>query len=526
MAAWKSQVGRLLTPRLLRAAALTLLLILELEYILDENYDFRTMLRDAVGLPLYHIFLSFLSYAVLIRMLTPHPRPFHLRNQTPWGLVLLNLLCFGLVANYLPQLVTLSQYWGRLAFSLLWGGLLGSLVVTWLACVIEPRNWPSTFRNQGSWISVALVASFVTPYAAAAANHLWEPMAWLTFLCTQGTLSLLQYQTMSVPEHLILGTSTFIVEIQGGCSGYEGIGLVTVFVSLYLWLRRNELNFPGCLWLYPIAWAMAWTANIARLVILILLGTHVSREVAQRGFHSQAGWIAFTLICLTLLWLTERNRLFCRKRPVEEESRVEYPAAPFLVPQMLTLFLLMLGLAFTDQLDLSYPLRTLLVGMALVTFRSHFQSLFKAPTYRALVGGLLVYALWVWLVPGQGGTNPFELLEAPWAIAWVIVRVLGASIVVPLTEELAFRGYLMRRLESSNFEEVPFQRVGWPALVISSLVFGALHQNILAGFLAGLVFGWLATRPGGLSDAVGAHALTNALLAAQAVALGHWAHLT
>jgi membrane protease YdiL (CAAX protease family) len=39
---------------------------------------------------------------------------------------------------------------------------------------------------------------------------------------------------------------------------------------------------------------------------------------------------------------------------------------------------------------------------------------------------------------------------------WITLRVLGAVVTVPLAEELAFRGFLMRRMVSRDFESVPF----------------------------------------------------------------------
>jgi membrane protease YdiL (CAAX protease family) len=44
-------------------------------------------------------------------------------------------------------------------------------------------------------------------------------------------------------------------------------------------------------------------------------------------------------------------------------------------------------------------------------------------------------------------------------------------------EELAFRGYLMRRLTAAEFGGVTPARVSILALSISALLFGLLHQH-------------------------------------------------
>ncbi len=64
------------------------------------------------------------------------------------------------------------------------------------------------------------------------------------------------------------------------------------------------------------------------------------------------------------------------------------------------------------------------------------------------------------------------------AVAWVIFRVFGSVVIVPLAEELAFRGYLVRRLIAADFESVPVDRFTWPSFLISSLLFGAMHQAL------------------------------------------------
>jgi CAAX prenyl protease-like protein len=94
--------------------------------------------------------------------------------------------------------------------------------------------------------------------------------------------------------------------------------------------------------------------------------------------------------------------------------------------------------------------------------------------------------------------------------------------MAPVVEELAFRGYLARRLMRVHFESVGLERLSPFAILVSSAVFAALHRQPLAGLVAGLAFAWAARRRGRLADAVVAHATTNALLVAYALPTGAW----
>ena len=80
----------------------------------------------------------------------------------------------------------------------------------------------------------------------------------------------------------------------------------------------------------------------------------------------------------------------------------------------------------------------------------------------------------------------------------------------------------MRRLIAADFESVSFQRFTALSFIGSSLLFGALHSRLLAGSLAGAVYALVLYRRGEMSDAIVAHATTNALLAACVLATGAW----
>jgi CAAX prenyl protease-like protein len=107
-------------------------------------------------------------------------------------------------------------------------------------------------------------------------------------------------------------------------------------------------------------------------------------------------------------------------------------------------------------------------------------------------------------------------------MAWLLFRVQGAVITVPLAEELAFRGYLLRKLVASDFESVPFDSFTWTSFIVSSIAFGALHQSWVAGILAGTLFALAMYRRGRLADAIAAHAIANALLTIYVISTGSW----
>jgi CAAX prenyl protease-like protein len=96
-------------------------------------------------------------------------------------------------------------------------------------------------------------------------------------------------------------------------------------------------------------------------------------------------------------------------------------------------------------------------------------------------------------------------------------------VTVPVAEELAFRGYLARRLMSADVEAVPLRGLSLLAVLGSSLAFGALHGRLwVAGVLAGIVFAIVAKIRGRLGEAVAAHAMANLMLAVWVLARGDY----
>jgi len=86
---------------------------------------------------------------------------------------------------------------------------------------------------------------------------------------------------------------------------------------------------------------------------------------------------------------------------------------------------------------------------------------------------------------------------------WLTTRNVSAVLVVPVAEELAFRGFVMRRLINERFEWVDWAHVG-------------------RGQSRGLVFGYAPSRRRSLGNAIAAHAVANAELAVWVLYTGQY----
>src|SRR5438128_1765399 len=108
-------------------------------------------------------------------------------------------------------------------------------------------------------------------------------------------------------------------------------------------------------------------------------------------------------------------------------------------------------------------------------------------------------------------------------MTWLGFRTLAAVVTVPIAEELAFRGFLIRRLISADFESIDSRTFTYFSVLVSSIAFGLLHGgHWLAGTVAGIAYAAAFLQRGRIGDAVAAHATTNALLAACVLFRGNW----
>ncbi len=378
--------------------------------------------------------------------------------------------------------------------------------------------------SKSIWGYAALGGLAATPLALVCLS-LWNPLTRLTFHAVRALLQLFFPRVIAIPGEMLLGTPTFQVTIYPQCSGLEGMALMLLFGIIWLGFFRSDYRFPQAFLLIPCGIVLVWLVNVVRIAALILIGTAGAPQVAVGGFHSEAGWIAFTAVALGFFTSSRRLPWFAvRAAPAESN-----PVAAYLVPFLLILAAGMIARAASSgSWEWLYPLRFVCAAAALWTYRRQYRQLDWRCGWAAPVVGGLVFLMWIGLdvlMPHPAGSGFASALaaEPPWPrAAWLVIRTLAAVTTVPIAEELAFRGFLLRRVVSADFESVRFRDCGYTALLISSLLFGILHgDRWVAATLAGIAYVSLVRR-GRIGDAVVAHATTNALLATCVLALGRW----
>lgn len=146
----------------------------------------------------------------------------------------------------------------------------------------------------------------------------------------------------------------------------------------------------------------------------------------------------------------------------------------------------------------------------------------------AVAIGVAVLLIWInatdpWMRLGAS-TTTFIPVSEDGSLRWdlIAIRLIGAALVVPLIEELFWRSFVMRALDRRDFLALPPAQTSRFALIASSAVFALEHDLWLAGFIAGLAYGWLYVRTQNLWYPVVAHGLTNLILGIWVVGGRHW----
>jgi len=196
-----------------------------------------------------------------------------------------------------------------------------------------------------------------------------------------------------------------------------------------------------------------------------------------------------------------------------------------------------------------YPLQTLACAAALFAWRRHYT--FGPVRGLGLAVLLGIVGIAIWIAPGflfqrygmadgwwqhlgfdarTDGFDPASVANHSVAFGNVVLamRFLRLVIVVPLAEEIFWRGFLMRFLVNpdGDFQDVPFGTHHNVSLVVVTTLFVLAHAPVdyAAATIYGLLAYWVAVRTKSLAACVVMHAVANLVLGLYVIATGQWGY--
>ena len=411
-----------------------------------------------------------------------------------------------------------------LAFALWGAGAVLMTSGTAFSLLTYPR-WKLLVQEIGTIGLALLTLSIAAPEIIRELRGIWffEPLTTLTFNAVVALLDLFGVDAIAKPAERILATKGFAVAVGWQCSGVEGFGLTILFLLCYFFAFARDLMFPHVWVLVPVSLALSWLLNVVRIAVLFAIGSKVSPALAVNGFHSHAGWLMFSVLALSVIAVSRTVPWFQRqghvpaKRPVP--LRQDWFAARILPFGAFMGSALLLS-TFTVVPDLWYILKMIVIAATLTLFLPLYRKITWRVDKVSLVVGGAIGIFWILGTLQDRVAGPLDaaLLPLPtWLfIGWIVARVAGTILVVPLVEELFFRGYVLDRFLGKN----PwFSLLG---LGLSTALFAVLHGQWLLAAIAAVAYGLLYVRSRLISDAVLAHAASNSIIAAYAVATLNW----
>jgi CAAX prenyl protease-like protein len=212
-------------------------------------------------------------------------------------------------------------------------------------------------------------------------------------------------------------------------------------------------------------------------------------------------------------------------------------AVPYVAP--FVIFLALIGLnhlwpmaALTDEIV------RLAVMLAVLSLVARPAMSFHVGNWGAsMLVGVAIFVLWIapdLLFPQYRsfflfdnsvvGTARSSLTEAARHDGPVLfLRTLRAVAIVPIVEELFWRGWLLRWVINSDFEKVPLGSYSALSFWAVALLFASEHGPYWdVGLVAGIIFNWWMIRTKSLGDLILAHAVANACLSGYVIAAGKW----
>jgi CAAX prenyl protease-like protein len=183
-----------------------------------------------------------------------------------------------------------------------------------------------------------------------------------------------------------------------------------------------------------------------------------------------------------------------------------------------------------------YLIRSLVVLAVIMAFSRPYLSFRPSYPLASLIIGLVVFGIWIapdvlfgyrhfWLFenPLTGSATSTLPPQLKGNIQFLVLRTISSTLLVPVLEELFWRGWMMRWLIDREFLRVPLGTYAPKAFWIAAMLFASEHGPYWeVGLAAGIIYNWWIVRTQNLADCILAHAVTNGVLSIYVMNTGQW----
>ena len=184
----------------------------------------------------------------------------------------------------------------------------------------------------------------------------------------------------------------------------------------------------------------------------------------------------------------------------------------------------------------SYIAKTLAAAALLFYFRHQYTRIRWNYWWLGVVVGIVGVVQWVGMEklilhgwpnyprPSVEVYNPYEhFTSAAGMWSFIIIRWLGASMVVPVMEELFWRDYLWRTILAPNdFKLAAIGEWDWKPFVFVSVLFATVHVQWATAIVWGFMIAALLAYTRSLGACIIAHGVTNLLLGGYVLFTRNW----
>ncbi len=180
-----------------------------------------------------------------------------------------------------------------------------------------------------------------------------------------------------------------------------------------------------------------------------------------------------------------------------------------------------------------FPLQTVICAVLLAFYRQDYSDWRRPLWWVGVPIGII--ALAIWLAPHEvfgtpartEGFDPFFFgAEGPGTAFTIFMRFTRLVIIVPLVEEIFWRGFLLRYLIREDFQSIPFGEWNVKSFFGVATLFMLVHgmADWPTAFIFSVIVNFVAVRTRSLAACVVTHAVTNAGLGAYVMATRQWGY--